>query len=624
MRIAVFSDLHANRQAWSAVLADMRQENVEAMVCLGDVVGYGPEPQEVLDSVRACTEDIVLGNHDAVIGGRMDSADFNDHARAMIEWTRGQLSGEAAAFCAQLPDSIETENVLYIHAEAADPLRFGYLDTPEEAAESFAARPEALIFIGHTHVPCVFALNLADGGIARRTHHRLHLRPHERHIVNVGSVGDPRDGDPRASYVIFDDLARTVEFRRVPFDVGAYVQDLQARGLDIEPSFLAAYRYRLAHPDEDAAAVVKVLRAQPALRANAQAAAPRAASGEGKRRKVTIRPRAATPTPAAAVQAPTAVPAAARPGRRRKVALLLITALLAGGAGVAWKFFASPSAKAPASAETNAVPAPETAAPAAPTAPAPAPAAAPPQLWAEESFRHATGKTLTNFDAAPVRVTGWAEPWHFGRGYSLAPYSLTYRDSVGTPLDVLPGALAFQRAGADYQPAARKHRVLAARQAEAGDLDVWFSCLLQPLEGTFGLNPWSGATAAEDGPFARWDGQLKYVNTKAWRDGPTTELERQAPDLALPAGRVHLLVCRLQVPADRLSFTWSWYVNSARLIEPERGGPTAVWQAKASSPLIGLDGFSVRNRSAQKVRFEIDEIRYGSSAAAVTPHRPAP
>jgi predicted phosphodiesterase len=270
MRIGVVSDIHANRQAWKAVQADMEREKVDALVCLGDIVGYGPEPQEVLDAVRAATPDILLGNHDAVIGGLMDSADFNDHARDIIEWTRRQLDPEAGEFFRQTPEIIEGEDALYTHAEAAVPMRFTYVDTPEEARESFAARPEKLIFIGHTHVPGVFALNLEDNSIALRTHRRLHLRPQERYLINVGSVGEPRDGDARSSYVIYDNEAQTVEFRRVTFDVEGYLSDLERRGLQIEPAFLAAYRYQLAHPGEAPRQDgVTLARPQPAMRLNA-------------------------------------------------------------------------------------------------------------------------------------------------------------------------------------------------------------------------------------------------------------------------------------------------------------------------------------------------------------------
>ena len=354
MKIAVFSDLHANRQAWRAVHADMLEQGVEAMVCLGDIVGYGPEPQEVLDAVRAATGDIVLGNHDAVIGGLMDSADFNDHARDIIEWTRGQLDADAAAFCGQLPESIEANGVLYTHAEAAEPLRFGYIDTPEEALESFRARPEALIFIGHTHVPCVFAQNVETGEVARRTHHRLHLRPHERHLVNVGSVGEPRDGDPRSSYVIFDDEARSLEFRRVAFDVEEYLADLARRGLNIEPAFLAAYRYQKEHPGEAVGSAVQVVRAQPAMKKNAQPAVIPARTGP-KKTVVRLGAKRSAPseglTGAAQARVPAAVTARSTPPVPPKSKMLplvaLVTLLLGGGMGV-WSLLRNPAEPPPA------------------------------------------------------------------------------------------------------------------------------------------------------------------------------------------------------------------------------------------------------------------------------------
>ena len=392
MRIAVFSDLHANRQAWRAVHADMLEQGVESMVCLGDIVGYGPEPQEVLDAVRAATGDIVLGNHDAVIGGLMDSADFNDHARDIIEWTRGQLDADAAAFCGQLPESIEANGVLYTHAEAAEPLRFGYIDTPEEALESFRARPETLIFIGHTHVPCVFAQNVETGEVARRTHHRLHLRPHERHLVNVGSVGEPRDGDPRSSYVIFDDEARSLEFRRVAFDVEAYLADLARRGLNIEPAFLAAHRYQQEHPGEAMGSVVQVVRAQPAMKKNAQPAVLPARTGP---KKTVIRLGAKRSIPAAvptgmaqaqgaAIASPRATPPV--PPKSRIVPIVVLSTLLLGGGLGAWSL-RKPTVPPPAL----------------PTVPAPGPEVASPAEEPAEAVAPNT-KVLTAYDAKPGTV----------------------------------------------------------------------------------------------------------------------------------------------------------------------------------------------------------------------------
>ena len=137
MRYAIVSDIHANIQAWEAVLKDVQKQGVDAILCLGDVIGYGPNPVEVMESCHKHVDYFILGNHDAVIGNRMDSDLFNDNAKFLIEWTRDQLNDASAKFFSEMPMRMEGETFACAHAELAMPGRFSYLYNADDCISSF-------------------------------------------------------------------------------------------------------------------------------------------------------------------------------------------------------------------------------------------------------------------------------------------------------------------------------------------------------------------------------------------------------------------------------------------------------------------------------------------------------
>lgn len=238
MRYAIFSDIHGNLVAWKAALADMEELEADVFVCLGDVVGYGPCPREVLTAIRQRTDNFVIGNHDAAATGLLDASHFNPHARAVIEWTSQQLDPESMEFLRATPLTLETEEILFVHAEITEPARFGYIDGVIEATENFWANQHLVTFVGHTHYPTIFELN-TDGGVQQLPDQDCQLDRSKRYIINVGSVGEPRDPDDlRSRYVIYDSDTCEVYFRRVEFDHEAYRRDLAASGLDITPYFI--------------------------------------------------------------------------------------------------------------------------------------------------------------------------------------------------------------------------------------------------------------------------------------------------------------------------------------------------------------------------------------------------
>ena len=233
MQYAIVSDIHANIQAWNAVLIDIRSLDIDEIISLGDIVGYGPSPAEVLKSVHANVNHFVLGNHDAVISGKLDTNLFNDRAKEAIEWTQKELNKNAIEFLQTMPLSLRGNNFRCVHGDFHDPASFNYVIDPEDTIPSWQAVDEQILFARHTHQPSLFLLG--DSNIPHIVDPEdFELEENKRFFVNVGSVGHPRDGDTRASYAIFDTETSAVYWRRVSFDIDAYRQELQAKGLNIE------------------------------------------------------------------------------------------------------------------------------------------------------------------------------------------------------------------------------------------------------------------------------------------------------------------------------------------------------------------------------------------------------
>ena len=236
MRYAIVSDIHANIQAWKAVLSDIQKQGVDAILCLGDVIGYGPNPVEVLESCHKHVDYFVLGNHDAVVGDRMDSSLFNDSAKYLIEWTRNQLSSEAAKFFADMPLRMEGETFACAHAELALPGRFSYLYEPNDCISSFDATRQQILFVGHTHMQTKFTWSA--GRLLQGKNTDFNLKEGDRYLVNAGSVGDPRDGKTNAQYIIYDEVKKSMQYRSIPFDIQSFKINLAKAKLPVTPFFV--------------------------------------------------------------------------------------------------------------------------------------------------------------------------------------------------------------------------------------------------------------------------------------------------------------------------------------------------------------------------------------------------
>jgi predicted phosphodiesterase len=247
MRYALISDLHANLQAWKAVELDIRSHGVDTTICLGDVVGYGPNPAEVLQAVHKEVNALVLGNHDAVVCGKLDDSLFNDGAQECIRWTRAQLGANAVRFLGEFPLTLVGPGFRCAHGEFTAPGQFDYVFTAEDALSSWKTVNDTLLFVGHTHDPALFLLG--PSGVPRTVEIQdFTVEPDKRYFVNVGSAGHPRDGDPRASYCIYDTDLQSVFWRRVPFDLDAYRDALIKVGRSTATSHFLTHDPRLGRP----------------------------------------------------------------------------------------------------------------------------------------------------------------------------------------------------------------------------------------------------------------------------------------------------------------------------------------------------------------------------------------
>ena len=234
MRYAILSDVHANREALEAVLADAAPR-ADAVLSLGDAVGYGADPIACLELLAERAHATVAGNHDHAVAGLLDTSWFNPRAAAAVEWTREQLDDDYRAWLGGRPLILELGDATLVHASPAQPEEWEYLMSAEDGFAVFGAFATRYCFVGHSHVPGVWSLG-SSGPEHRRGDVGLTAERGRRYLVNVGSVGQPRDHDPRAAYALWDADGGEIRIRRVPYDVDAARRKILAAGL---PRFLA-------------------------------------------------------------------------------------------------------------------------------------------------------------------------------------------------------------------------------------------------------------------------------------------------------------------------------------------------------------------------------------------------
>ena len=234
MRIAFISDIHGNLEALRAAFDEIEREKVDQTVCLGDIVGYGADPNGCVNLVREKANRTVLGNHDAAVIETTSIERFNAHARAAVHWTRRRLSEENAEWLRSLPLKYHGEDFLAVHASPLRPENWIYVVDQELAEDAFLVFEEPVCFLGHSHVPVVFREGEAEP--LDPTEEGIVLPEGGRYIVNVGSVGQPRDRDPRFSIGIYDNAKLELKLIRGEYDIDTASRKILEAGL---PEMLA-------------------------------------------------------------------------------------------------------------------------------------------------------------------------------------------------------------------------------------------------------------------------------------------------------------------------------------------------------------------------------------------------
>jgi diadenosine tetraphosphatase ApaH/serine/threonine PP2A family protein phosphatase len=237
--LAIFADIHANRQAFVACLDAARSRGAERMIFLGDYVGYGADPEWTLETVMGLVDGgalAVLGNHDEAVN--TPTITFNPQAQAAIEWTRGRLGMEQRRFLSQLPFALQEDDRLYVHSEASSPADWHYVQSVSDAARSLMATPLHVTFCGHIHSPALYSMSAAATmtGVVPTSGVAVPLLPGRRWLAVLGSVGQPRDGNPAASFAMFDTGSQEMTWCRVPYDVETAAARIRQHGL---PRWLA-------------------------------------------------------------------------------------------------------------------------------------------------------------------------------------------------------------------------------------------------------------------------------------------------------------------------------------------------------------------------------------------------
>ena len=234
--LAVFADIHANRQAFSACLDYARAHGAQRFVCLGDYVGYGADPEWTVETVMDLVNSgamAVRGNHDTAIG--TPSETMNAEAQAAIEWTRGRLNAAQRRFLAELPLTLEQDDRLYVHSEASTPARWRYVQSTADAARSIVATEAHVTFCGHIHLPSLYSMSSTAKmtSFIPTTGVPVQMLGGRRWLAVLGSVGQPRDRNPAASFAMFDTGSGEITYCRVPYDVEAAAARIRENGLPL-------------------------------------------------------------------------------------------------------------------------------------------------------------------------------------------------------------------------------------------------------------------------------------------------------------------------------------------------------------------------------------------------------
>ena len=230
MKIAILSDIHGNLEALTEALEYIKRCDVDKIYCLGDIVGYGANPNECVAIIRENCKRVLMGNHDYAAIGLADISYFNEYAKLATLWTRNKLTKRNKDYLDTLPFSHQNDMLIMVHASPTNPVHWYYINSQADALIEMQAFSQRLCFVGHSHVPLVFS----ESGVIQEK--KIKFDKDKKYIINVGSIGQPRDGDNRSSFVIYDTKTDEIEFIRLAYDIHKTFEKIKKAGL---PHFLA-------------------------------------------------------------------------------------------------------------------------------------------------------------------------------------------------------------------------------------------------------------------------------------------------------------------------------------------------------------------------------------------------
>lgn len=231
MKYAILSDIHGNLEAFRSVLDEVRRHKVEKYLCLGDIVGYGANPNECLELLRSLNPVAVLGNHDAAVCGLTGLEKFTPRASQAILWTTRELKTSGREYLASLPLVRSLGEITIVHSNLVCPDNWFYIHTPQDASPSFDRLSGSLGFFGHSHRPAIYRRN--GGWIDHLPGSEVVISRQRQYLINVGSVGQPRDHDPRASFAVFDDESGEFNIIRIKYPIHKAQKKIRAAGLPV-------------------------------------------------------------------------------------------------------------------------------------------------------------------------------------------------------------------------------------------------------------------------------------------------------------------------------------------------------------------------------------------------------
>ena len=237
MKYGIIADIHGNLEALQSVLTVLKDSGVDEYICAGDIVGYGADPKACIRSVREVCQSIVAGNHEHAVVGLLDTNYFNPNADEAVNWTREQLDEEQQAFLKSLELTAKREDFFVVHATPFSPEKWSYITSTFDAYTNFRSFEERICFVGHSHVPVVYSIEIDSPRCHYSFDTEIPIVGERRYIINVGSVGQPRDGNPFASFAVYETSVPKVEIVRVKYDVGTAQKKIIDAGL---PKGLAA------------------------------------------------------------------------------------------------------------------------------------------------------------------------------------------------------------------------------------------------------------------------------------------------------------------------------------------------------------------------------------------------